>query len=63
MGASSALMAAALLWAASAIDWVAFEGGHGLRVLCLAGSVIGAAAVYFGCLLVSGVKLRQMLKR
>ena len=63
VGASSALMAAALLWAASAIDWVAFEGGHGLRVLCLAGSVIGAAAVYFGGLLVSGVKLRQMLRR
>ncbi|QCB44777.1 murein biosynthesis integral membrane protein MurJ [Hydrogenophaga sp. PAMC20947] len=61
--AASALMAVALLWAASAINWIHYEGGRWLRVLWLAGSVIGAAAIYFGVLAVSGVKLRQLLKR
>ncbi len=61
--AASALMAVALLWAASAINWVDYDGGHLLRVLWLAGSVIGAAAVYFGVLAIAGVKLRQLLKR
>ena len=61
--AGSALMAVVLLWAASAINWTHYEGGHWLRVLWLAASVVGAAAVYFGVLAVSGVKLRQLLKR
>ncbi len=58
---ATALMAGFLYWGAGYVDWVAVRGLT--RVGWLAVFVAGAAAIYFGALLVSGLKLRQLLRR
>ena len=55
------LMSAFLLWGAQRFDWL---GTAALpRVALLAAFVLAAAAIYFGALLASGLRLRQMLRR
>ncbi len=61
--AASALMAVFLLWSAESVDWTAFAGGRLLRVGLLAAIVAGAAALYFGALVLSGLKLRQFVRK
>ncbi len=59
---ASALLAAFLLWAAQAVDWVAADG-RWLRVGLLL-SVLGASALlYFAALRLTGLKVRQLLGR
>ncbi|MEZ5641417.1 MAG: murein biosynthesis integral membrane protein MurJ [Burkholderiaceae bacterium] len=56
------LMSAFLWWAGAHVDWVG--GLHGwARAGWLAAAVAGAAVLYFGALLASGLKLRAMLRR
>ena len=55
------LMSAFLLWAARHFDWI---GTAALpRAGLLAALVVGAAAIYFGALLATGMKLRRLLRR
>ena len=62
--AASALMAVLLLWGSQHFDWVAMKEGHRLQRVGLMAALIGAAAVvYFGALWVSGLKLRQLVRR
>jgi putative peptidoglycan lipid II flippase len=60
---ASILLGALLFWAEHAIDWVGLVHHQGQRigwiVLCLG----GAAIVYFTTLLLSGLKLRQFMRR
>ena len=61
---ATALLGAALALAAHGIDWVALGSGRraeraGLMAACLA----GAAALYFGTLLATGVRLRHFVRR
>jgi putative peptidoglycan lipid II flippase len=56
-----AVMGSGLAWAARALDWLGTAPG--LRVLWLAGVLAGAAAVYFGALLASGLDLRPFARR
>ncbi|WP_423460014.1 murein biosynthesis integral membrane protein MurJ [Ottowia sp. VDI28] len=58
---ATALMAAFLYWGARYVDWVAVRGL--MRVGLMSAFVAGAAAIYFGALLASGLKLRQLLRR
>ena len=60
---ASAVMGGGLAWAAQALDWVAMREHAGLRVAALALCLAGAGAVYFACLLGSGLKLRQFARR
>jgi putative peptidoglycan lipid II flippase len=60
---ASALMGGGLAWAAQALDWVAMREHAGLRIAALAACLLGAGAVYFACLLASGLKLRQFARR
>jgi putative peptidoglycan lipid II flippase len=60
---ASAAMGGALTWAAQALDWVAMRDQPWLRIGALAGSLVGAGLLYFGCLLASGLKLRQFARR
>ena len=62
--AASALMAVLLLWGSQHFDWMAMKEGHRLQRVGLMAALIGAAAVvYFGALWVSGLKLRQLVRR
>ena len=61
--AGSALMAVFLMWVSGAVNWTGFDGMRLQRVGLLVLSVAGAALVYFGSLTLSGVKLRQFIRK
>ncbi|WP_028605068.1 murein biosynthesis integral membrane protein MurJ [Ottowia thiooxydans] len=58
---STALMAAFLLLGAERVNWVTTNGL--VRAGLLTAFVMGAGLIYFGALRVSGLKLRQLLRR
>ncbi len=61
--AASALLAVFLLWAASAVSWVGLKNAYLQRIGLLV-AVLGASGViYFAALWVSGLKLRQLVRR
>jgi putative peptidoglycan lipid II flippase len=60
---ASAAMGAGLAWAAHAVDWIALGAFPGLRVLWLAGVLTAAACVYFACLRLAGVDIKQFARR
>lgn len=59
----SALMGAGLAWAAQAFDWVALGSQELLRAGALAAVLGGAAIVYFGVLLLLGIRPAQFVRR
>ncbi|MBL0090393.1 MAG: murein biosynthesis integral membrane protein MurJ [Ideonella sp.] len=60
---ASVLMGGLLFWANRQFDWIAL-GRHELqRALVLAGLLAGAASLYFGALVASGLNLRQLFRR
>jgi len=60
---ASALLGALLGWAGQAVDWVEL-GSHGFRRAgLLTACLLGAAALYFGTLLATGLKLRDFTRR
>ncbi|MCB2016864.1 MAG: murein biosynthesis integral membrane protein MurJ [Hydrogenophaga sp.] len=61
--AASALLAVYLMWTAGAVNWTAFEGGKLMRVGLLAAIVAGGVLLYFAALAISGLKLRQFLRK
>ncbi|PXW94175.1 putative peptidoglycan lipid II flippase [Sphaerotilus hippei] len=60
---ASAVMGAWLVWVARSVDWIALGAAPGQRVLWLAGALAAAAALYFGALLLVGLKWRQFARR
>ncbi len=63
VGFASLAMGAGLAWAATALDWVALGSREGLRAAALAGVLAAAAALYFGLLLLLGLRPRQFMRR
>ena len=61
--AAALLLAAFLMWGAQHWNWQAMRAQEWLRIALLAVMLLGAAVVYFGTLLLSGVKLRSLLRR
>ncbi|WP_280152466.1 murein biosynthesis integral membrane protein MurJ [Piscinibacter sp. XHJ-5] len=61
--AASAVMGAALAWAAWRIDWIALGEQRLLRIGLMAACLAGAALLYFGTLLATGLKLREFARR
>ncbi len=61
--AASGVMAAALAWAARAIDWIGLREQPWQRIGWMAACLAGAVLLYFACLLASGLKLRQFARR
>ena len=55
------LMSAFLSWAGAHVDWLTI--GAWQRVGWLTASIAGAMVVYFGALTLSGLKLRQLVRR
>jgi putative peptidoglycan lipid II flippase len=56
-------LGAALLWAAHRIDWIALGEQRLLRIGLMAACLAGAAFIYFGTLLATGLKLREFARR
>lgn len=61
--AASALLAVLLMWLSSRFVWTGFEGQALQRVGLLVLSVLGAVVVYFGALVLSGLSLRQFVRK
>ncbi len=61
--AASALLAVYLMWLATSVNWLDFEGRALARVGLLTVTVLGGVAVYFLTLLLSGLKLRQFVRK
>jgi len=62
VGGASALLAAFLLWATGAVNWVGLKGHNFERIGWLALVLLGSAVLYFTALLLSGLKLKKLLK-
>ena len=60
---ASALLAVLLVWGAQHFDWLAMRANSAMRVGLLAALMGASAVLYFGVLRLSGLKLRQMLRR
>lgn len=60
---ATALLGALLFWAERRIDWVGLVNHQGQRIGWLALCLGGAALLYFGVLLLSGLKLQQFTRR
>ena len=61
--AASALLAVFLLWAADSVNWISLRAQYLQRIWLLALVLSASAAIYFVALWVSGLKLRQLLRR
>jgi putative peptidoglycan lipid II flippase len=60
---ATAVLAAAMVWASAAFDWLGLKAQPWLRVGLLAACLAGAAVLYFGILAATGLKLRPLLRR
>ena len=60
---ASALLAAFLLWAAERVSWLALKTAYLQRIGLLALVLVVSAAIYFVALGVSGMKLKQLMRR
>lgn len=60
---ASAVLGAFLLWAARAVPWVALHAHELQRIGLMAACLAGAALLYFGSLLATGLNFRQFLRR
>ena len=60
---ASAVMGALQWWMTGRFEWILHGHGELSRAMTLAGCLAASAAVYFAVLLISGMKLRQLLKR
>ena len=60
---ASALLAVFLLWAAEGVNWIGLKHQYFQRIGLLALVLLASAAIYFIVLRVSGLKVRQLLKR
>lgn len=58
-----AVLGGGLWWAAHYFDWLGLRAQPWLRVGLMLACLTGAGALYFGTLMVMGVKLRALLKR
>ncbi len=61
--AASALLAVFLRWAAASLNWVALKAVYFQRIGLLAAVLCASAALYFIALRVSGLKLRELIRR
>jgi putative peptidoglycan lipid II flippase len=63
VGFATAVLGAGLGWAAVEIDWIGLRADPSLRVGALAACLGGAAVAYFGLLRLTGLRVRQFIRR
>ena len=61
--AASGLLAVFLLWSAGAVSWVGLKTAYLQRIGLLVAVLCASSAIYFVALWVSGLKLRQLIRR
>ena len=61
--AATALLAVFLLWASTAVSWIGLKTAVLQRIGLMALVIFAGAAIYFIALWVSGLKLKQLLRR
>jgi putative peptidoglycan lipid II flippase len=61
--AATALLCIFLMWMAGSFPWTTWRAEPWKRVGAMAATLAGAGVLYFGALLVTGVKLRQFVTR
>lgn len=61
--AACALLAVFLMWANAAVGWIDLRSESFKRIGLLAIVLIASAAIYFGAIMASGLKLRQFIQR
>lgn len=61
--AASALLAVFLLWAAQAVSWTGLQAESFKRIGLLALVLLSSAAIYFGALWASGLKVVKLIRR
>ena len=59
---ASALLGLLLWWSAAYFDWTALKSDIFKRIMLLSGVLSASAAIYFAALMVSGVKIRGLLR-
>jgi putative peptidoglycan lipid II flippase len=60
---ASALMAVFLMWASTAVPWIALRSHIFQRIGLLALVIVAAAAIYFVACWAAGLKLRSLLHK
>ncbi len=60
--AGCVLLSLWLLWSAQAVDWIALRAAPWQRIGWMAGVLLLSGLIYFGTLLLAGMKWRQLLK-
>lgn len=60
---ATALLGVLLAWLAQTIDWIGLRAHPWQRIGWMAVSLASAAALYFACLHLSGLRLRQFVRR
>ena len=63
VAAASALLAVFLLWASDAVSWIGLKRQYFQRIGLFSLVLLASAAIYFVVLWLSGLKLRQLLRR
>ncbi|MGC1174882.1 murein biosynthesis integral membrane protein MurJ [Polaromonas sp.] len=61
--AATALLAVFLMWAAQAVSWTGLRAEAFKRIGLLALVLLASAAIYFGALWATGLKLRKLMRR
>jgi len=59
---ASALLGGLLWWSAGYFDWTALKSDIFKRIMLLASVLTASAAIYFIALLISGMKIKTLLK-
>ena len=59
---ASALLGVLLWWSANNFDWTALKSDIFKRIMLLAGVLIASTAIYFIALMVSGLKIKALIK-
>jgi len=60
---ATALLGAVLGWASHGIDWIGLRAQPWKRIGLLAACLSTSAVLYFGCLMATGITLRQFTRR
>ena len=63
VGGAAAALGAALWWASRRVDWVGLQAQWGERAGLVAAVLIAVALLYFGVLRLTGLDLRQFVRR
>jgi putative peptidoglycan lipid II flippase len=60
---ATAILGAGMWWASAHIDWIGLRHQPMVRIGAMAACLVAAGAIYFGTLVLSGLNLKQAIRR